>query len=314
MTTLQAPPSTSILEFKRLVIQTLCGDELTRRVTALELMLGERLLENSATLEESGLSPDEDVLAVFSRRSVECRAKEESAYALNLPDQAVMLRIPAGTVEIPPFAFLDSTSIVSVSIPDSVTRIGVRAFDGCSSLISLTLPKSLTTISDLAFLACSSLESLTLPESLTEIRAEAFSGCSSLRSLTIPESMTHIAPDSFYDCSCLVSLEIPDSVESIGDRAFGGCSALTSLSIPDSVDKVGHAAFSGCSSLAKLTIPVSVSLTQSFQGCPSTCVVSERDSSQEKQCRACFDLCYALGRGDSFREARGVRGSSHGTC
>ena len=64
-------------------------------------------------------------------------------------------------------------------------KIGRHAFVNCSSLTTVTLPADLTTIGFQAFASCSSLTTLTLPASLTEIGDMAFYDCSSLTTLTI---------------------------------------------------------------------------------------------------------------------------------
>lgn len=58
----------------------------------------------------------------------------------------------------------------------AVTSIGYRAFVDCSSLTSVTLPSSVISIGEYAFLNCSSLTRITLPASVTSIGNDAFSG------------------------------------------------------------------------------------------------------------------------------------------
>ena len=259
VTTIHASPDTTIGEFKGLVLQTLRpdDDELTRKVSVVELIFGETSLpedSDSLTLAESGVSPDAAVLAICSKRSVECCREEESSYDLHLPQRAVMLNIPDGTLEIEDFAFGHCPALVGLTISNSVTRIGTAAFASCRSLLNLTIPESVTTIEAGAFNGCSSLTRLSIPESLHEIGFGAFSGCSSLTSLTIPESVASIGAEAFSGCSSLTSLTIPESATEIGEKAFSGCSSLTSLTLPGSVGKIGSDAFAGCASLASLTI------------------------------------------------------------
>ena len=129
-----------------------------------------------------------------------------------------------GVKSIGDWAFVDCSSLTSVTIPNSVTSIGYQAFLGCSSLTSITIPNSVTSIGESAFDYCSSLTSVTIPNSVTSIGSGAFSYCSSLTSVTIPNSVTSIGDWAFSNCSSLTSITIPNSVTSIGDYAFYECS------------------------------------------------------------------------------------------
>ena len=80
----------------------------------------------------------------------------------------------------------------SYNIPNSVTSIGYSAFIDCTSITSITIPDSVTSIDSSAFGGCSSLKSITIPNSVTSIGYYAFYGCTSLTSVTIPKSVTDI--------------------------------------------------------------------------------------------------------------------------
>ena len=80
----------------------------------------------------------------------------------------------------------------SYNIPNSVTSIGYSAFINCTSITSITIPDSVTSIDSSAFGGCSSLKSITIPNSVTSIGYYAFYGCTSLTSVTIPKSVTGI--------------------------------------------------------------------------------------------------------------------------
>ena len=151
-------------------------------------------------------------------------------------------------------AFVDCSSLTSVTIPNSVTSIEYEAFWGCSSLTSVTIGNSVTSIGDWAFRGCSGLTSVTIPNSVTSIGSSAFAFCSGLTSVTIGNSVTSIEFGAFSGCSSLTSVTIPNSVTNIGYEAFSGCSGLTSVTIGNSVTSIDDQAFYGCSSLTSVTL------------------------------------------------------------
>ncbi|MDG1363504.1 MAG: leucine-rich repeat protein, partial [Akkermansiaceae bacterium] len=112
-----------------------------------------------------------------------------------------------------------------------VTSIGKRAFLQCSSLTSITIPDSVTSIGNYAFGGCDRLTSITIPDSVISIGTALFAGCRSLKSITIGNSVTSIGDGAFSNCTSLTSINIPNGVTSIGREAFGGCTNLTTIKV-----------------------------------------------------------------------------------
>lgn len=137
-----------------------------------------------------------------------------------------------------------------MTIPNSVTAIGQWAFINCSSLTSVTIPNGVTTIGTAAFISCNSLTGITIPNGVTTIEDSTFSGCSSLTSVTIPDSVTSIGRYAFYNCGSLTSVAIPGSVTTIGGDAFAYCNSLTSVTIPGNVTTIYENTFKECNRLA----------------------------------------------------------------
>ncbi len=96
-------------------------------------------------------------------------------------------------------AFMNSTSLTSVTIPNRVLLIGGYAFFGCTGLTSINIPNSVTAIGLHAFYNCTGLTSLTIPQSVTTIRTEAFRGCSGLTSIHCKSTAPPSCSNSSFD-------------------------------------------------------------------------------------------------------------------
>ena len=157
-------------------------------------------------------------------------------------------------------AFLECSSLTSITIPNSVTSIDLSAFAVCSVLTSITIPNSVTSIDISAFKLCSALASVTLPTNalFTTISDETFNGCILLTTIIIPNSVTSIGEYAFNGCSGLTTITIPNSVTSIGASTFQYCTSLTTITIPNSVTSIGVHTFDSCTGLTSITIPISV--------------------------------------------------------
>lgn len=124
-----------------------------------------------------------------------------------------------GTVEIPAtlggypvtaigmHAFVECTSLKSVSMPESMTSIGNSAFIGCTGLESVKLPAGLKSIGEKAFYSCTSLTSVVVPDKVTSIGSLAFFGCLKLESITIPAGITTLDSSFVYGCTNLKKIE-----------------------------------------------------------------------------------------------------------
>ena len=84
-------------------------------------------------------------------------------------------------------------------IPDdgSVTKIGDKAFINCTTLVSVTIPAPVTEIGDNAFAKCENLAEVTLSEGLKTIGENAFWGCTALKEIELPASAEEIAESAF---------------------------------------------------------------------------------------------------------------------
>lgn len=77
-------------------------------------------------------------------------------------------------------AFLDNSTIKSVTISDGIKEISKKAFSGASKLTKVTLPDSVRTIGEGAFENAPLLSEIRLGKDLISIGSGAFTGCESL--------------------------------------------------------------------------------------------------------------------------------------
>jgi hypothetical protein len=153
------------------------------------------------------------------------------------------------------------------SIPNSVTDIYDGAFLNCSSLTSISVPNSGIDFYRRDFFSgCTGLTSFNVAaDNLAYLSLDGVLFSKDQSSLlrypggktgdyTIPNSVNYIHEWAFTNCSGLTSVNIPSSLQEISDRLFWGCSGLTSITIPASINWVGYDAFLGCSNLTSIDV------------------------------------------------------------
>ncbi|GHT72228.1 hypothetical protein FACS189456_0140 [Bacteroidia bacterium] len=169
-------------------------------------------------------------------------------------NKTALLRYPNGKVG------------TTYTIPNSVTSIGQSAFMDCSTLISLSISNGVTNIGQQAFSYCNNLTALNVATDNDSYSSEygvLFNKNKSVliqypkgkgeTSYIIPNSVTRIERDAFGGCHNLTAVTIPNSVTSIGFQSFDGCDGLTSITIPGSVAIIEAFAFEYCYGLTSVT-------------------------------------------------------------
>lgn len=176
-------------------------------------------------------------------------------------------------VSIGTAAFLDQTSIESVTIAEGITSITSSAFSNCSNLSKLSLPSTISIIYSNAFQNCSKLTGdLTLPENIKEVQKDAFYGTGYTGTLVLPEGLTTLGTYAFRGIKFTGTLTIPSTLSSMGESAFSGCTGFTNLVIKEGCSSIGNRAFNGCTGLiGNLILPSSLknctTWSSAFLGC-----------------------------------------------
>lgn len=138
--------------------------------------------------------------------------------------------------------FSGCTGLTSITGLNNVTTIGSKAFLNCTSLTSVSLPNC-TTINDEQAFTLSGITSISLPL-CTTIGRSTFHRATSLTSVSIP-SCTSIGPIAFDHCSSLTQLSLPEGLLTIGDNAFNASAFTGYFEIPSTVTSIGQALFYG---------------------------------------------------------------------
>lgn len=179
-------------------------------------------------------------------------------YAVNAEGNAVITRYTGQdtSVDVPAIlnghtvvgigdrAFIDCTTITSISLPGSLQSIGEFAFYACTSLISIALPDNLQSVGDRVFADCYALTSIEVSQdnpvfaSLDGVlfrkgdkELVVYPAGKPATEYSVPQDTLSVHAWAFVDCHALLSVILPDNVQAVGDGAFWGCFSLTSIEV-----------------------------------------------------------------------------------
>lgn len=118
------------------------------------------------------------------------------------------------------------TVLSTINFGDDVKYIPPYMFLQCTSLTSVTIPESVYYIGEYAFGYCTKLESIVLPDKLAQLPEYMFYKCEALVDINVPKMLTNIGNYTFHLCSALPELELPATITEIGYGAFEECTSL----------------------------------------------------------------------------------------
>lgn len=208
---------------------------------------------------------------------------------------------PAGLVTtIGDGAFMDCTSLTTVTLPYFIARIGNSAFENCTALATFTTmdgadskTAALRTIGDRAFFGSTSLNTVDVntTKGVNTIGVSAFENCEQLATINLSgvtrfaegvfrnakalKSVTMSASASIYVGqeafrNCVTLSDITARIAAVDDGAFRNCISLRAITFVSSgIEYIGSNAFNGCVLIQKVSIPSSVVAIgdSAFDGC-----------------------------------------------
>ena len=208
---------------------------------------------------------------------------------------------PAGLVTtIGDGAFMDCTSLTTITLPYFIARIGNSAFENCTALATFTTmdgadskTAALRTIGDRAFFGNTSLNNVDVntTKGVNTIGVSAFENCEKLATINLSgvtkfvegvfrnakalKSVTMSANASIYVGqeafrNCVTLSDITARIAAVDDGAFRNCISLRAITFVSSgIEYIGSNAFNGCVLIQKVSIPSSVVAIgdSAFDGC-----------------------------------------------
>lgn len=208
---------------------------------------------------------------------------------------------PAGLVTtIGDGAFMDCTSLTTITLPYFIARIGNSAFENCTALATFTTmdgadskTAALRTIGDRAFFGNTSLNNVDVntTKGVNTIGVSAFENCGQLATINLSgvtrfaegvfrnakalKSVTMSANASIYVGqeafrNCVTLSDITARIAAVEDGAFRNCISLRAITFVSSgIEYIGSNAFNGCVLIQKVSIPSSVVAIgdSAFDGC-----------------------------------------------
>ena len=107
--------------------------------------------------------------------------------------------MPQALKSIGNYAFINCTTLSTVSIPQGVTELGRVAFAYCTGLTRAEILCSLTRVPDWTFYGCTALRAVALPQTVTEAGEYAFENCDNLSGIYYDGTAGLLPPEKTGD-------------------------------------------------------------------------------------------------------------------
>lgn len=157
------------------------------------------------------------------------------------------------------YAFLNSTTVTSVTLPSWVREIPEGMFAGCTALKTTGMEDQedqVTHIGDYAYKGCMALTETGLHENVLAIGERAYSGCTSLTEFYLPRSLMHIGSYVFENCTGLTEIDWPKYLNVVPEGIFAGCKEILNINLTPQLLSLQSYAFRGCEKLQSITLPM----------------------------------------------------------
>lgn len=192
----------------------------------------------------------------------------------------------SGITHIGDEAFMDCTSLQSVSFGRNFKYLGTKAFYNCTGLQNVNFGMSTLSVGDGCFGDCTQLSTIALPKTLTQLGTAAFMNC---------RSLTDSVPDfhNYDDYNSVLFAGNPSTGEmginnnlATGSYAFCNCTSLTTTKMCQTNKPITgtygqYGMYAGCTNLRQIELPHYTEPFQTtksmFLGCPNLeCVRSNQ--------------------------------------
>lgn len=219
-----------------------------------------------------------------------------------------------GTVQLPEYyrdypvtvisrdAFSGNDSITELVFSGTNTTVEEYAFMNCTSLETVTIPENVVNFGDRVFAGCTSLKTVTMLSDIVSMPTNMFSGCTALENAAINEKIAEFGYGCFNGCSNLTDLDFVSNGVMLQPYAFNGTGA-ESVVLSSSLLAIPDHAFTNCSNLKYVTIPKSVMIIQpnafDFEDLTIRCFYDSYAYHYALEHELSYELCDGVKLGDA---------------